>query len=395
MKKSAFPIIIGLILLCTCDNTARIETIAIPVWQNSDPSYENFRIPSMIVTQKGTLLIFSEGRAGGDASDIDLLVRRSGDNGETWSEQSIVWEDGINTCGNPCPVIDRTTGRIILLMTWNLGEEHENFIIDNKGIDTRRPHICYSDDDGLSWSEPVDLTATCKNPDWGWYATGPGIAIQLRSEKYKNRLVIPSNHSYTTELEEEKVTREGYGYGSHVLLSDDGGDNWRMSEVITPGCNESQVVELSDGSLMMNMRSYNRLGCRAVSYSNDGGETWSEIEHALQLVEPVCQASIIEYGQYNGKKMYLFSNPATAEDRCCMTIRTSFDECKTWPNAKLISGNKAQYSCMAVLPNGNIGLLYEFGDNTKGDEDKGIVFVSLGPDELFRPGTLIDHSILE
>ena len=113
------------------------------------------------------------------------------------------------------------------------------------------------------------------------------------------------------------------------------------------------------------------------------------------MVEPVCQASIIEYGQYNGKKMYLFSNPAAAESRCCMTIKTSFDECKTWSNAKLIFDNKAQYSCLTVLPDGNIGLLYEVGDNTKGDVDIGIDFVSMNPDELFTPGTLIDNSITE
>jgi sialidase-1 len=397
MKKSAlfFVIILGIILMYSYDKPAQNKTISMPVWQNSDPGYDNFRIPSIIVSQKGTVLIFAEGRAGGDESDIDLLLRRSSDNGETWGEQQIVWEDGGNTCGNPCPVIDQNTGRIILFMTWNLGDEDGGDIVASIGKDTRRPYMCYSDDDGLTWSKPIDMTATCKNPDWGWYATGPGVAIQLKSEKYKNRLVIPANYSYTTNNEEEKVTRGGYGYGCHVLLSDNGGNSWRMSEDITPGCNESQVVELSDGTLMMNMRSYNNLGCRAVSYSHDGGETWSEIEHALQLVEPVCQASIIEYGQYNGKKMYLFSNPAAVESRCCMTIKASFDECQTWSNAKLIFDNKAQYSCLTVLPDGNIGLLYEVGDNTNGDVDIGIDFVSMNPDELFRPGTLLDNPITE
>jgi sialidase-1 len=389
MKQTTLLIVfcLGVFNTTSCNDNDRESIIWSHVWNNSDPSYNNFRIPSMIVTKKGTVLIFCEGRSGGDASDIDLLVRRSNDNGETWSEQSIVWEDGRNTCGNPCPVIDQTTGRIILFMTWNLGEEGGEVVVTNSGKDTRRPHMCYSDDDGLTWSEPVDLTATCKNPDWDWYATGPGIAIQLKSEKYKNRLVIPANHGYTTTNEEEKVPEAGYGLGSHVLLSDDGGTNWRMSTVITPGCNESQVVELSDGRLMMNMRSYNRMACRAISYSEDGGETWSEIEHAFQLVEPVCQASIIDYGHYNGKNMYLFSNPAAVEDRMSLTVKASFDNCKTWSNAKLITGKRIQYSCLTVLPNGNIGILYEIGFDDI--YDLGIAFTSFSPDELFSPGTLL------
>ena len=381
-----FLFLSGLFYITSCKEKESESVTWSHVWKNSDPSYNNFRIPSVIVAQKGTVLIFCEGRSGGDASDIDLLVRRSSDNGKTWSEQSVVWQDGKNTCGNPCAVIDQTTGRIILFMSWNPGEESGEAIAE-----ARRPFMCYSDDDGLTWSAPLDMTATCKNPDWGWYATGPGVGIQLKLEKYKNRLVIPANHSYSTNNEQEKVTKAGHGVGSHVLLSDDGGRNWRMSTAITPGCNESQVVELSDGRLMMNMRSYNRMNCRAISYSEDGGETWSEIEHALQLVEPVCQASIIEYGPYNGKRMFLFSNPAAVDERMSLTVKMSFDNCKTWSNAKLIDGKRVQYSCLTVLPNGNIGILYEIGyDHIY---DLGIAFVSFHPDELFNPGTLLNDNV--
>jgi len=388
MKRSTllFAFFLGMCCVTSCNEKNSASFSWNHIWNNSDSSYNNFRIPSMIVTQKGTVLIFCEARSGGDASDIDLLVRRSNDNGETWSEQSIVWQDSINTCGNPCPVIDQTTGRIILFMTWNPGEESGKEIVN-----ARRPYMCFSDDDGLTWSEPLDMTATCKNPDWGWYATGPGVAIQLKSEKYKNRIVIPANHSYSTNNEQEKVTKAGHGVGSHVLLSDDGGRNWRISTAITPGCNESQVVELSDGRLMMNMRSFNRLNCRAISYSEDGGESWSEIEHALQLVEPVCQASIIEFGQYKGRRMFLFSNPAAVDERVSLTVKMSFDDCKTWSNAKLIDGKRVQYSCMTVLPNGNIAILYEIGfDHIY---DSGIAFVSFPPDELFNPGTLLHDNV--
>ena len=380
----------GMIISSCTDSVRKIELLKpVLVWKQSDPGYSLFRIPALIVTQKGTVLAFAEGREGQeDSGDIDLLVKRSSDNGKTWSEHSVVWSDGANTCGNPCPVIDRSTGRIILMMTWNLSTDDEGDIIIHESDDTRRPFVCYSDDDGVTWSEPVDLTGTCKNPDWGWYATGPGIGIQLKSGKYKNRLVIPANHSYTTNNKEEQVATEGYGYGSHVLLSDDGGSNWRMSAVITPGCNESQVVELGDGRLMMNMRSYNRLGCRAISYSEDGGETWSDIEHALQLVEEVCQAGFMLYGPYAREKMYLFSNPGNPVDRYFMTIKASFDDCETWSNDKLVFAGPSAYSCMAVLPDGNIGLLFEGGTEYRYES---IVFVSFHPDKLFEPGTLFEN----
>ena len=393
MKKLAktVTIISAILLMYSCGHISNTKTFSKHLWKNSDKEYTKYRIPSMIVTQKGTVLTFCEGRAGdgGDAEDIDLLVKRSTDNGETWSELAIVWDDGGNTCGNPCPVIDQTTGRIILMMTWNLvGNGEDLHAIMKEGDDTRRPFMCYSDDDGLTWSEPEDLTATCKNPDWGWYATGPGVAIQLKSEQYKNRIVIPANHSYSINNKEEQVTEGVYGYGSHVLLSDDGGSSWRMSMAITPGCNESQVVELSDGRLMMNMRSYNGLSSRAISYSEDGGETWSDIEHALQLADEQCQASIIEYGSYAGKKMYLFSNPGNPWDRVYMTIRASYDDCNTWSNSKLIFAGPSAYSCMTVLPDGNIGLLFEGGKDFRYES---MVFVSIHPDELFKPGTLINN----
>lgn len=392
MKKQAkiLTIISAFLLTYSCSHISNTKTFSTHIWKNSDKEYTKYRIPSIIVTQKGTVLTFCEGRKGdgGDRADIDLLVKRSSDNGETWSEQSIVWDDGGNTCGNPTPVIDQTTGRIILLMSWN-SSAYGHDAIKTEAHGTRRPFMCYSDDDGLTWSEPEDLTATCKNPVWEWYATGPGIGIQLKSEKYKNRIVIPANHSYYTNNEAEWGFQKGIGLGAHVILSDDGGATWRYSEAITPGCNESQVVELEDGTLMMNMRSYSKMRCRAVSYSHDGGETWSDIEHALQLVEPVCQASIIEYGHYNGDKMYLFSNPASVEDRVYMTIKTSFDNCETWSNAKLIADNKAEYSCLTVLPNGNIGLIYEVGKVEEGWADKGLMFVSMNPDDLFTPGTLL------
>lgn len=128
----------GLLYITSCKEKERGAVFWSHIWKNSDASYDNFRIPSMIVTQNKTVLIFCEGRSGGDASNIDLLVRRSGDNGKTWSEQTFVWDDGPNTCGNPCPVIYQTTGRIILFMSWNMANEGGEVVTAKKVKDTHR-----------------------------------------------------------------------------------------------------------------------------------------------------------------------------------------------------------------------------------------------------------------
>ncbi|TDN99000.1 sialidase family protein [Sunxiuqinia elliptica] len=358
------------------------------LWSQADSSHNNYRIPALLVTPQHTLLAFAEGREGGDSGDIDILLRRSTDQGRSWEEQIVVWDDGPNTCGNPCPVVDQTSGRIYLFMTWNLGSDSEDAIIRKQSQQTRIPYLCYSDDDGQTWSEPVSLETTCKDPDWGWYATGPGVGIQLQAAPHKNRLVIPCNNSYTVEQDAEAV-KGTFGYGAHVLLSDDGGASWRMSELIHPKVNESQVVELADGTLMMNMRSYHGKSCRAVSYSHDGGESWSAPELAPQLVESVCQASTIRLSSYAGRPL-LFVNPAVPHGRTHMSIQCSFDEAKSWSNSKLIYAGPSAYSSLGELPNGQIGLFFEAGQDHPYEK---MVFVSFNPDELIQPGTLLGKQL--
>ena len=139
---------------------------------------------------------------------------------------------------------------------------------------------------------------------------------------------------------------------------------------------------------MINMRSYHKKDCRAVSYSKDGGESWSEVKNAPQLTESICQASIIEYGQYQDDKMYLFSNPDVPFSRSNMTIKASFDDGNSWSNSKLIFAGPSAYSCLTKLPDGNIGILFEAGEEHPYEE---IVFASFHPDEVFRPGNLINQ----
>jgi len=333
-----------------------------PVFVSGQDGYHTYRIPALLVSRQGTLLAFCEGRKNSrsDTGDIDLLVKRSTDGGKTWSEQQIVWDDGANTCGNPCPVVDQTTGIIWLPMTWNHGEDQERQINSGAGKDTRRAFICHSEDDGRTWSKPREITAEVKRPEWRWYATGPGVGIQLERGDRKGRLVIPCDFTHPSP------TDPG-GQGSHIIFSDDHGKSWRLGGIIYPGVNECQVVELADGTLMMNMRNYGRVkNQRAVATSTDGGLTWSTVRHDPVLVEPVCQASFLRYTKQppDDRNRLIFSNPASPQisRRQDMTVRMSYDEGQTWPVRRVLWTGPAAYSCLTVLPDGRIACLFEAGE---------------------------------
>ena len=324
----------------------------IDVYTSGQDGYHTYRIPSVVVTQRGTVLAFCEGRklGGGDAGDIDLLLKRSTDGGRTFTPQQIVWDDEANTCGNPCPVVDRTTGTIWLLLTHNRGTDREPDIIARKSAGTRTVWLTKSTDDGLTWSQPVEITKDAKLPDWTWYATGPGSGIQLRS----GRLIIPCDH---IEAGTER-------YFSHVLYSDDHGASWKLGGSAGPFTNECEVVELADGALLLNMRNYDRQQrARAVSRSTDGGLTWSPVVHDTALVEPICQASIRRYSLagVGGKSRILFSNPSESAARKELALRLSYDEGRTWPVGKVLWAGPAAYSSLAVLDDGTILCLYERG----------------------------------
>jgi sialidase-1 len=311
------------------------------------------------------VLAFCEGRknGGGDTGDIDLLLKRSTDNGANWSEQLVVWDDSTNVCGNPCPVVDASTGTIFLLMTWNRGDDGETEIIHKTSQDTRRVFVVKSTDEGKTWSQPEDITQTTKQPEWGWYATGPGVGIQIHDAPHKGRLVIPANHSYDDPVGE--VRKGPFEYGAHVIYSDDHGQSWQMGGTIRPKMNESQIFEAADGegTLVMNMRSYFGRNRRAQAMSKDGGDTWTEPEDVPDLIEPVCQASVVRYSwpEQSQKSILLFSNPA-ATSRMNMTIKLSNDEGKTWKVSKMLYEGPSAYSSLTVLPNGHIGCLYERGE---------------------------------
>ena len=326
------------------------------LFKSRTEGYNTFRIPAIIYTAKGTILAFAEGRknTSSDTGDIDLVMKRSDDNGKTWSELIVLRDDGANVCGNPAPVQDRITGKIFLLSTWNLGTDREPEIIKGTSKDTRRIFVMVSSDDGRTWSVAREITNSVKRSDWTWYATGPCHGIQIRKGDFRNRLIIPCDH---IESGTEK-------YLSHIIYSDDNGETWKPGGT-TPQdqVNECTVTELAGGKLMLNMRNYNRTQkSRKIALSDDGGLTWSDIYSDPVLIEPICQGSLLTYS-FSGikKSILLFLNPADTSSRQNMTIRMSYDQGKTWPVSKVLHGGPAAYSDLTRLKSGDIGCLYEAG----------------------------------
>ena len=358
-----------LLLSLSCHGAPLEEEDPSYLFKSGSEGYACFRIPAIVTTTEGTLLAFAEGRKKGcsDTGDIDLVMKRSEDNGKTWSKLTVIWDDGENVCGNPAPVVDKTTGIIHLLSTWNLGKDHEREIIDGKSNDTRRVFVMRTVDDGSSWSVPEEITSSVKEEHWTWYATGPCHGIQLKEGLKKGRLLIPCDH----------IEANSKKYYSHSIYSDDHGQSWKLGGT-TPQdqVNECTVAELPDGRVMLNMRNYDRTQkSRKVSLSMDGGDTWSDIQADPALVEPICQASLLSvFGLERGNFALLFLNPAHHENRENMTLRFSRDEGVSWPGSVVLHEGPSAYSDMTRLSNGNLACFYEAGNS---NPYQGIVFVEV------------------
>jgi len=308
------------------------------VFVSGEEGYHTYRIPAIVVSRKGTLLAFCEGRkhSRADDGDIDIVLKRSHDNGKTWGKMQVVRDDGSNTIGNPCPVVDRETGTIWLPFTRN----------------NERVFVTKSTDDGATWENPVEITKDVKLPSWNWYATGPTHGIQLRN----GRLLIPCDH--------KEPDSPGHPYHSHVIYSDDHGSTWKLGGVLGEKTNECVAVETADGSIYLNMRSYHEKNRRAFAWSKDGGDTWSEVKLNETLVEPVCQASMVRFtlrSAGHSKNRVLFSNPASTK-REKMTVRVSYDECQSWKAGKALSDGPSAYSDLCIAPDMSICCLYERGE---------------------------------
>lgn len=319
------------------------------VFKAGENSIHTYRIPSIVKTKNGTLLAFCEGRKDGrgDSGCIRLLVKRSEDMGFTWSEYKVVASDGVNTFGNSNPVVDRITGRIHAVCNYNYAQIDEVQIRAGKGI--RDCYHLFSDDDGVTWSAPRNITSTAKRPEWSWHAIGPCHGIQTKS----GRFIFGGNHANLSHA----TTSENYDGYSFSLYSDDGCETFKISPDISSNTNECSVAQLSDGRLYMNMRTqqYNH---RFVAYSHNEGETWTDFRADTALVDPCCQGVTLALSNSDD---LLFCNAASLSRRN-LTIRRSNDGGATWGESIVVHEGPAAYSDLVQIDDNTIGCLYEFGD---------------------------------
>ncbi|WP_172386029.1 exo-alpha-sialidase [Streptomyces sp. MNP-20] len=341
-----------------------VETVEASVpFRAGREGYASFRIPAVVVTHDGSVLAFCEGRVGSqeDFGNIDIVLKRSTDGGRTWGPLQVVGANGTDLAGNPAPVV-LDTGRVLLVQVRNAAAASEDAIRRGQvtPADGRRVWVQHSDDDGLTWSVPREITKQVKRADWRWYATTPGHAIQLGG----GRIVVPANHSLPPTGTDTGT--EGKYNGGHCLLSDNLGQTWRIGYVDdnTNGyinVNETTAAELPDGRVYFNTRNDSPApGNRADAHSRDGGASLVKpFRPQSCLTGPVVECSVL---QLRDPDVLLFSGPADPGFRARMSIHRSDDDGTTWQPVHTVDGLPAAYSDLVRLDEDAVGLLYETGD---------------------------------
>lgn len=340
---------------------------------NGDSGYVQFHIPGIAVSSKGTYLAWCEARRGAsDWAGIDIVLRRSTDQGKTWSElTSIANVPGPHQKNEFAPKnapADVTYNNPVLIAARD-GSLHLLFCIEYQRCFYQR-----SDDDGLSWSSPVEITKAFETLrdqyPWKVLATGPNHGIELTN----GRLLAPVWLSTGTG---------GNGHRPSVtstIFSDDGGKTWQIGEIAIPctddwvNPNETAAVQLVDGRVMLNARNESKRHRRLVTISPDGSTNWSEPKFEEALVEPICMAGLVRYSL--DPPILVFSNPdnltkangnetpGSSRDRINMTIQLSEDDGKTWTAKRVLEPGPGAYSDLAVDQKGNILCFYGTGKRT-------------------------------
>ncbi|MEU9184355.1 exo-alpha-sialidase [Streptomyces sp. NPDC048484] len=337
-----------------------------------DPGYACFRIPAVVKTTKGTLLAFAEGRVNdcGDAGDTDIVLKRSTDGGRTWGPLQVINEGAGDTHGNPAPIVDRETGRIVLAETYNTGRTDGG----NCAVPCdRTPYLQHSDDDGRTWSEPRDLSDELLPAHWNsWYATGPVHGIQLARGRHAGRLVFGVN------TETWNGSRISAGHAA-LAVSDDGGDHWRIGAsdswpaaedgTLRQRPSEMTVTERADGTVLVSGREQDGTdpGHRTQAFSTDGGDSFTSHFGALpDLYTPQVQGSTLRLGN-----RILLACPGDPDRRRTMMIRSSYDGGRTWDSVDrgtVVTTDWSGYSDLVGIGADTAGLLYEGGAVDAHDE---------------------------
>ncbi len=326
--------------------------------------YMTYRIPSLAVTRKGTILALCSARfdGHGDWVNIDSMIRRSTDGGKTWTEQAIIMDDGTNLVENPVLIVEPDTDTVHLIFQVNYNHAYHKV----------------STDEGETWSAPEEITYVFDvfrdRDDYPWtvLAMGPGHGIVMRNGRFVVPLWLSPNHSHRPSL-------------VSTIYSDDRGKTWQAGDIIVndseevPSPSESQLVELSDGRVMSSIRNQSKKYRRLISISPDGATDWSEPEFHEGLYDAICMASLTRMPHPDGKSpdILLYTSPDSshrdevvlkwgARSRLNVTIRASFDDGKTWPVSRTIEPDRSGYTDLAVADDGTIYCLFERGGVKEG-----------------------------
>ncbi|MGV8138823.1 MAG: exo-alpha-sialidase [Mangrovibacterium sp.] len=341
-----------------------------------------YRIPGLITTREGTLIAVYDNRYNNSKDlqeDIDIGMSRSTDGGQTWEPMKVIMDMGewggrpqqLNGTGDPCVLYDHITNTIWVAALWMSGSSPDQMVwrASKPGLEpeeTGQFMLVKSSDDGISWSQPVNITRQIKDPAWQLLLQGPGRGLCMTN----GTLVFPAQFKKNTGSQ----ALDGGSYTCHstIVYSEDGGLSWKIGTGAKPNTTEAQVVELTDGSLMLNMRDdLNRkdksaTNGRAVSITADMGKTWTVHPGSNSaLPEPNCMASLISADiPVNGirRQILFFSNPNNKTERKNMTIKASLDNGMTWPAEYQVELNEEAgygYSCMTMIDEKSVGILYE------------------------------------
>lgn len=339
--------------------------VGIGVRQAGDDGSAAYRIPGLVTSNRGTLLGVYDIRYNSSVDlqeKVDIGVSRSTDKGQTWEPMRIAMTFGEtgglphaqNGVGDPSILVDEKTNTIWIVAAWTHGMGNgrawNNSMPGMTPDETAQLMLVKSEDDGKTWSQPINITSQVKNPSWYFLLQGPGRGISMQD----GTLVFPIQF-----IDSTRIPNAG------IMYSKDRGKTWHLHNLARTNTTEAQVAEIEPGTLMLNMRD-NRGGSRAVAITKDLGKTWTEHPSSRKaLQEPVCMASLLKVeakDNITGKPLLLFSNPNTTRGRHHITIKASLDNGLTWsPSQQVLldEGESWGYSCLTLIDKGTIGILYE------------------------------------
>lgn len=360
---------------------------------------DTYRIPGLVTTNNGTLIAVYDNRYNNSKDlqeDIDIGMSRSIDGGQTWEPMKVIMDMGewggrpesLNGIGDPCVLYDEKNATLWVAALWMSAATEKDMLwwASKPGMSpeqTGQFMLSKSTDDGLSWSAPINITKQIKDPSWQLLLQGPGRGICMKN----GTLVFPVQ--FKEDIGEKSLDGGQFTCHSSIIYSTDGGENWKIGTGAKANTTEAQVAELSNGSLMLNMRDdrnrtdKSETNGRAVSVTRDLGKTWETHPTSnAALQEPNCMGSLISAdvrmdGQM--RKVLFFSNPNSKTKRTNMTIKASTDEGHTWAEThqvELYAPAGYGYSCMTMVDENTVGILYE------GVKDLYFQKVALG--EFFR-----------